>query len=255
MKLFHGTREELIAAAIISFCFGSALGLFAAIQLEDQVNVIAALLAAGVGAYIAFWLNGIRAKEETNKRNVQAANYAIFNLHTIRNSFITFRNQFIDPERNSPIRYVSIEASLGFDNWCKEFDFESLSFLLNSNDPSVLYNLYQLQTEVSSTIDQIKERNRIHYEKVQPIMSDAGLHQGSTATKEEIAEVIGSYYVPVLENMTEDMISNVDLIISLSFSRANHIYTLSKATYPKYSHLLIKIPNKPLNSDAKSGAR
>jgi hypothetical protein len=255
MKIFPGKNEKLLTATIIAFCIGISIGLVASLNLSDRVNAIATLLAAGVGAYIAFYLSDLRRKKDIIERNIAASNLALFNLISMHNSFVKYRNQFIDPERNSPIRYISILPSIGFEKWGHQFEYNSLGFLLGSDNPNILYELYEVQIETTTTVDHILERNRIHYEIVQQNLSAAGLKQSDRVTEEQLSEAIGDYYVNVLKNMTEDMISNVDSLISLYKQKADSLHRTTKLMYPNSTITFMRPLNKSLNCDAKSGAR
>ena len=103
------------------------------------------LAVATFGLIVATWWADSRRRSddrvEKAKRNVGAANNAIFEIIRFYNKALNFKEQVLDEQRQSPIRHFLLRPASGVIWQSCRIDFSSLSFLFESNDPNVLGTL------------------------------------------------------------------------------------------------------------------
>jgi len=248
MKVFPGKNEQVITTSIFSFVFGLALGLIVNLHSEDLIVGIITLIAAFSGAYFAFKFNERSARRELIENNVKAANKAIFNLISIYNSLGGYRRQYISPFIDNPLRHFAIQPSIGFQKWMKEFDFDDLIYLVESQNPNILNELFEIQAEVITTIDLVEERNEIHYRKIQPAMTKAGIKQGDDVKESQFNSILEEYDISLVKNYTDDLINVVDNILARAEKLIQLMQEINIKMYPTEKIIGMKKLNKPIHA-------
>lgn len=245
LKVFPGDNERVIAFSILAFCAGSVLGIMTSTGSEYMVDGIVTLVTAFSGAYFAFRLNEYRRRETIKESNVNAANRAIFNLIKIYNCFGGYKRQFLQPEIDNPLKYVTVRPSIGFQIWMEDFDFDSLIYLVNSEEPNIVNELFEIQSEVRSTIEFLELRNALHYEKVQPKLEEAGFTGDHTVTREYINGIISERLASEMEELTETIIEFTDTIINKTESLISKMYDINSKLFKGKAIVKMKKLKKP----------
>lgn len=241
MKLFYGKHEELLFLLIIAFCLGLLFGILSGIKLELLSRVVITLSGTFFGAFLAYKLANRNEKNKEIKTNVKSCNLAIFKLTRTYNAFQGYKNQFINPFRESPARHIEILPSIGLGLWDIEIDFESLSYLINSNEPNIISELASLQDEMNSTREMIKIRDGLHFEKVQAKMSAAQFVDGADITKQQIIEIIGHSTYVTLQKLTDDAIEFVDSICEKTRPLIERLHEVNKVMYRTHSIATMRV--------------
>jgi len=148
------------------------------ILLQPALSALATLAAAFFGARYAFRLQGRAQARRTVEERVAAGNRAIFVPICQFNTLKTFQNQIIDPIRDDPGAFLNMRASLPFSHDNLTVDFDSLSFLLETNHRQILGELFIEEERFRSAIQAINERSRIHLHICQPLLERAGVVEG-----------------------------------------------------------------------------
>lgn len=135
-----------VVLMIVLFFAGAFLAAFAEdISLLPFVNTLTAplatLVAAFFGAKYAFKLQAKQKQEETDRLNVEAGNKVIFQLIRLYKKFSAIRNQFIEEHRNNPGRRYFIMPIAGLEINDPHINYDSLSFIFNSGELSILDEL------------------------------------------------------------------------------------------------------------------
>jgi hypothetical protein len=205
------------------------------ILLQPALSALATLAAAFSGARYAFHLQGqARARWPVEDR-VAAGNRAIFVLIRQFNTLKTFQTQIIDPVRDDPGAFLNIRASLPFSYDSLTVDFDSLSFLLETNHRQVLGELFIEEERFRSAIQAINERWRIHLNICQPLLEGVGIIEGGEYTPEQIQAALGHCLVLQLKRAMDAVVQHVDKTVESSLAVGEKLYTVQKSLFPKHS--------------------
>lgn len=218
-----------------------------ALDWEMLSRISIPLITSFSGAGFAFLLND-RAKARQNVRDkVAAINRAQFMLIVQANELRNFRTKAIERFRDDPARHINIVPSPSFQDDSPTLDIDSLSFLLETNDRHLLFELMVERQRFREALKAINERSRIHLNEVQPILSKAGVREGNAYKSSVIVEALGESLHLSLHRATNDMIEHVDLSIDSSESLQERIYSAMKQRFRKHSIIYsqpVEMPGK-----------
>jgi hypothetical protein len=249
MKIFPSKHEKLITAVIFSFLIGLCIGLITKVQAKELFVGLITLFAAFAGAYSAFALQNKKQQLELETARVEAGNKAIFNLINCCNTFLNFKNQFIEPFINEPGRFLAIPPSVEFKGKAN-FDFDSLTYLFELEDPNIVGELSSFQAKVESTILLILQRSQMHINTVQPTLEKAGFVEGQDITNQKIEQILGQRLIAMMQQRTDQMVEGVESIITESENLIDKLHSLYVKNYKGYKVLKMQKLNKA-NSHGK----
>lgn len=133
---------------------------------------VATLLAAYFGARFAFSHQGRRDVKLRVDEEVAAFNSALFGLVRIISTFKGYSAQIL-PHPNFPDQaHLTTPPLIGYTRPKIEFDFKSLGFILQSNDPDILSDVDSLERSATTSINICLERSRVHIEQLQPFINE-----------------------------------------------------------------------------------
>ncbi len=247
MTIFPSSNERLITVSIFAFIFGVILGLALVngkVDFSTLISAVTTLLAAYFGARFAFKLQSQREDRVRIKEEVTAGNRAIFEIIRTYNKFCAVRSQFIDPFRSHPLKHYFILPASGLDHHKTYFDYDSLSFILDSKDPNILTSLASYELEANSTVEAINHRSKLHFEVVQPAIEEAAKKHGEKMTEEQIDIGVGIRNRQLIAMATDSMIECVDDVIQASESQIAKLNELLKDKYKGHGVLKMEILNK-----------
>lgn len=201
-------------------------------SLEILVASIATLAAAYFGAKYAFKLQNEREKQASDAIDVKAANSVIFELARTYNKFTAIKKQFIDPHRNDPERHLVIMPVAGMSWEPPKFNYDAISFLFRSSDPNLLGTLSLVEQEITSTLDFIKERSRMHVEVLQPAVERLSERIGEQVTLRQIEDELGKRLAATLRLTTTFMIEGVDDVLAGCKQHIAQIKSQTQQMYP-----------------------
>jgi hypothetical protein len=216
-------------------------------QLADTVvSGLVTLVAAFVGAWYAFRLSDRDRARQTEREQVAAVNRAQFVLIQQFNGLKMIQSQIIEPVRQHPGRSVAMRPVLPVVGPPVRLDCDSLSFLLETDDRELLFNLLIEQQRFDAALQIMNERSRLHLEVLQPRLATAGIREGEDYSREAVVDAVGNELVVRLERATADAIEHVDKTIESCPVLIAEFYRAMKLRFPK--HVVIRLaPEGPSN--------
>ena len=240
------------AWAFAGFSFGKTIESSSVFPLIDYLfTPITTLFAAFGGSWYAFKLQDTKAKKDADERDVKAANNAIFELTRWHKKLHAFRSQFIADHLDSPWRHIFIMPVAGMSLDQPKFDYDSLAFIFKSKNPNLLGTLSLAELEISSTIDVILQRSKMHVEILQPAVEEVEKRfEGRPFPPEEVEKQLGPRNSKVLKMLTDYIISGVtDSLVAIR-KHIDLIQTETKSIYP--DHVVIGMTDPPSVASAKA---
>lgn len=202
--------------------------------LPFKISDATTLVAAFAGAWAAYWLQSKKTDREERRKQVAAAQWSLFCLFQKHNALRNYKNQFIDPFRNQREKSIAIQPNINeIYNKIYDFDFKSISFLIEQKYNKELAHLSILQERFSSVFSLIEYRSKIHLNEIQPKMESAGFIEGKTYLKDEIQSMTGNVNFQIIERITVDMIQSVDKTLEDSIHVKNMIRAIYQKIFPE----------------------
>ncbi|WP_428633427.1 hypothetical protein [Sedimenticola sp.] len=216
MTIFPSAHERTITIAILSFCFGLSFGvavLGTGITANDVVPALFTLIAAFVGAWVAFALEAKSRKYERREIQLESANKLLFALSERLSSLRVFQHDFIDPVREKTSRMFEMQPFALYRDPQSKLDAQSVAFLFQSKYKPLLLGLNAVNDMFNSAVDAIRVRSDIHLNTIQPLLEQAGFVLGQGITSEQIHQAVGDRNYHVLRTSTDILIDQVDNFI------------------------------------------
>lgn len=240
-----------IAFMIAGFLFCKMVDTASVFPFLDYLFApITTLFAAFGGAWYAFKLQDVKTKKDANERDVKAANNVIFELTRWHKKFHAFRRQFIVEHIDDPWRHILIMPVTGMSPDHPKFDYDSLAFIFKSKNPNLLGTLSLAELEISSTIDVILQRSKMHVEILQPAAEAVEKRFEGTFPPDEIEKQLGARNSQVLRMLTDYVVSGVTGSLATIRKHIDLIQAETKAIYP--DHVVIGMTDPPTVTEAKA---
>ena len=204
---------------------------------------LATLMAAYFGAKYAFDLQNEKEKEEIKKKNIVNGNMTIFNLTRMINKLLDYQHQIIDPVRDKATSFLEMRPTSHSERDYISLNLESLSFLIETEDPNILGELSVEESRYQSALDAINERSIIHRNEVQPLLEKQGIVERGAYTFEMIEAAIGNRLYTILKRSTEQVIDHVDTTLECAYKISNKLSKVLRQKYP--NEKIINIANPP----------
>jgi hypothetical protein len=220
-----------------AFILGASAGWFAKagdvnFLFTHYVPALVTLLAAYFGAKHAFDFQSNREKHEQRKKSIVSGNLAIFKLSDMLDTLLSYRNEIIEPARNKPISFLEMNATIPQVREHISIDFDSLAFLLGTDDKNVLGEVARDVARYNEAFVSINERSRVHRYEVQPALASAGFVSGGSYSVEDIIGVLGEPLYQTLCNATNQVTDNVDSTIDSMGATATKLTTSLREQFP-----------------------
>lgn len=211
--------------------------------IDYFLTPIITLFAAFGGSWYAFKLQDAKAKKDSDERDVKAANNAIFELTKWHKKFHAFRKQFIVEHIDNAWRHILILPVTGMASDHPKFDYDSLAFIFKSKNPNLLGTLNLTELEISSTIDVILQRSKMHAEILQPAVEEVEKRFEGPFSPAEVENQIGARHSQVLKMLTDYIVSGVTDSLSAIRKHIDLIQSETKKIYPE--HVVIGMIDPP----------
>ena len=177
----------------------------------DIVNPLTTLVAAFAGSWAAFRFQTYERNTETDKRNIAAANRALFILLQQANGLRLFQVDFIIPFRDDPARSLNIRPTFSFEEMELKFDLRELEFLLGTTQThQLLMDILLEERRFAECIRVINARSKFHFDIVQQKLNAAGISEGRPCTREDILAALGEFDFLHLQRLTDDVVRSTD---------------------------------------------
>lgn len=179
----------LLSVAIVTILFLVIAD--GSIGVKDLASGLFALLGTFVGALLAFRLEEGKEKSKESVARKAALNRAIVVLGYQHNEVRTYRDLVARYKTDIELAF-SFPASQPPERIDVVQKFDDLTFLLNSNEPQVLFELIIEQIRFDQVLQSIRHRNAFYVEKVQPALSAEGLNNRQVSNV-ELKQRLGEY--------------------------------------------------------------
>jgi len=176
---------------------------------ENLTEFITRALATLVGVVVGFGLAWLRQKSDERRDRIERFKTALFILIQQRVFLRNLEAQSLRPHHQSPIRAYAIQPILAAPP-ASAFDVKPLAFLLTSGDAELVNHLALAEAKYQSIIVLLEARNKVHYAFQEKLSTSSYAKAGSEGTLEDIRTVAGLAMARQLEQMTDDLINNVD---------------------------------------------
>ena len=219
------------------------LAILEKIATTDIINPLTTLVAAFAGSWAAFRFQMYERNSETEKRNISAANRALFILLQQANGLRLFQVDFIIPFRDDPARSLRIRPTFSFEETALKFDLKELEFLLGTTlTHQLLMDLLLEERRFAECIRVINARSKFHFDVVQKKLNTAGISEGKPYTRADILAVLGEFDFLHLQRLTDDVVRSTDrsvrtLIEIKDRLRAELIRRFPKAHFLDFEHI------------------
>lgn len=211
------------------------------IWLSFFSNAVGAAFGALAGATGAFWLEVARQRREKKRKNVGAANRALFVASQYLNELVQYRRDYVRPakagitsgEHLRPVRPRSVLRP--------SIDLDSLAFLNEIGSEQLLFNLFIEQQRVVQLFDSIEDYSRTHVLEIQPKLAAADVPSGADMTKDDFVRLVGADLVGRLESDNKYVMDNIDENIRSLKATMNELQVKIGSTYKKAVVLQIEL--------------
>lgn len=209
-------------------------------EWKDLLAILTTLFATFAGAWAAFALEGRRTKHEEQKKNVGAANRALYTVFNLWNFLEQCRKEVLEPFRAKPDDWLNLAANPTLATGECKFQVADLQFLLETPHAEVLAKLLLEEQRFAIAVDLIRARSALTLEKVFPAMAAAGIKVGQSAPLDLVEHALGIDVVHQLKQLTSAIYSNVDEDLNSLMATHQELRQTMKALYPEQKFLRIE---------------
>jgi hypothetical protein len=196
------------------------------------ISAVATLVASFTGAGFAFLLANWSRKRQERTSSAKAGNRAMFMLWRQWNELRLFQTQIINPERNHPVRFITLLPNPETDYGDLRFDFDGLAFLLDTEYRECLMEVSVAENKFRRTVQLLDMRSQIRQE-VAPLLEQAGIREGGEYTANAIIAVLGERRSGELVSITNDAIAHVDDTVTSIKTVGDRLHNALNKLYPK----------------------
>jgi len=203
-----------------------------------------------IGALYAFRLTERKEKNEERSKQVHALKKAFFIVGRQLNAVQSIRDE-IAPYSTPEKRLFGCRAAMPPNYSDLRVDFESLSFLLDSENPDLLFRLSVEQDCFDATMRAISLRAQYYVDQFQPAWVASGIMPG-IITQEDARIKIGELVFDSAAYYTESMFEALDKS-ALGLQRIlDEFRDFSTRLYPGEKFLRFRLKSKDLSDGTKS---
>ncbi len=193
------------------------------------------LCATLVGALVAFQLQNSRENRKETKRRISALNLALFTLIRQINALANFIED-LEPLKNDVSRCFKVQPWQSNKYEDIKFNFEELSFILDSDNPNILHYLLIEQERFEQTLKTIQLRSEYQVNIIQPILESANIGN-KRLPFEEIEKILGKYKLEGIILATDKVYEHVYKTFESSSEFSKNLHKFAKQQYPKIKFL------------------
>jgi hypothetical protein len=188
------------------------------------------LAATFAGALSAYHLQNRREKIKEEKKKISDLNIALFTLLRQMNALASVKKD-LDKYRDDKSRFFKLPPLQTNSYSDIRFDFQSLAFMLVSDDPNILHHLLVEQERFQQAIDAIKIRSEYQVKTIQPLL-EAGDIGNKQVTWAEAEAAIGKYKLEGLVRGTDQVYYHVDESFNSSKNMLASLHASAKKQFP-----------------------
>jgi hypothetical protein len=201
----------------------------AKILSDLAIAAVGAFFGTGAGAFVALYGDRKRRSEQREERHVGAANLAILQLGRACDFLSQYQREVIDPDRNSPIRWLLMARKILGVSDSIRVDLETLGYLFKSSDPNV-------PSAVAIEFERFEATLRL-IEQVKNLLAEAHVrmeerHIIEGATRQEIEGASGQKIVTQMRTLTDSIIDHVGRSLPSINDTAKRLHAATRELYP-----------------------
>ena len=197
-------------------------------------STLTTLMAAFFGAWFAFRFQESKNKKLELKGKKAALNKALFIIFRQFNELMFIKNK-IDQCRNIPIRAFSMPANISSNNNIVLNDHE-LSFLLETDQPDLLFKLLVEHDRFKQAIVAYDMRTKLHINEIQPALEKYNLIDRNVSL-EEFQDKLGQRLFISAVKITDSLFQHIDETIISHEEFGKVLFDFSKKMFPKDSFI------------------
>lgn len=241
MTVFPNSSDKLIASVAVAFSVGVLVGLFVSISsavAPHWLQALVTLSAAFFGAGFAFLLQNRHEKKEQIRRNVEAANRAIFTIYTIWRIQKSYQKDVVDPVRDCQDIWLLLKATPATKFGRTSFDVGTLDFLLSSKHAQVYSDLMMEEESRFEILTQLIDfRTEIDVKNLRPAIERMGIRWREDINIADVETELGPDLASKLTQATHDIVKHVDEKVSCLKCIYPRFIVAVKGIYPMQESL------------------
>jgi hypothetical protein len=238
----------VFAAALNNF-----MSFLQALTLKDVAVALWAPFSIFVGAWMAFYFNNRRTKQERIDKEITEGNLAISVLAQFYNQQLQYRRDYVDPHKEAPDAWFKIMAGPPLDSISVELNRNNLGFLLQSNG-SVWQQIVLEERRFYLVKALIDQRNALLV-KGWAKLEQAGIKHGSSLKLSELEAILGPALYQQLQQMGIALIDQVTQNVTSSLDAINALRAELLRTYPKRKFIGVVTAPPPDSRETDSTRR
>jgi hypothetical protein len=250
MKNYKEYKPEflglLIAIGILNLWYLSGIAVEEAIipkNYDHLLRLVTVAVGGFIGAYSAFWLKKSEESNKTQREKKLALDRCLFNIGQQRNAIEMIVKDF-DKFKTPMTRAFNLRAIKPPNYDGLRQDINTLSFILESDDPLLLMDITIEQQCFEQGMHAIELRNNFYVERLQPEIAFKQLHkQGKEFNYLEAEKELGEYFFRSAIDYSNNM-------YDLTYENRNKLKDLSekllefcKKEFPNEKFVVLKFPD------------
>ncbi len=217
---------------LVSFLLLSDLTLLKIINLSNIIIVITAFGGALSGAWGAYKLQIYKEKEKREKEKISALNKALFILLRQINAMEIFKRDLaVHIAEDKIVRAFNLPSWKTNSYNDLKFNFEELSFILDTEDLNLLHELFILQECFEQAIETINQRTIFITNKIAPEFELKEIDITSL-TAEKFKKIINANNVNNLVFLTNNMYEHIYKTREELEDIEKKFFNFAKSQYP-----------------------
>ena len=231
---------NILFITLVSFLLLSDLIFVKAINSSNIITVVTAFAGALSGAWGAYKLQINKENKKEEKQKINSLNKALFILLRQINAMTMFKIDLEKVQEEDPIvRAFQIQPWKPNPYNDLKFNFEELSFILDTEDLNLLHELFIVQESFEQAIETINQRSIYFINKVTPEMELKDIDNKKLTINELKTEmdinkinglVLGTDYMYIHVYGTYQQLEDVEL----------KLFNFAKSQYPKQKFIRVE---------------
>ncbi len=225
--------QKLYSILVLTTIFAIGIAVYTGkLDMKDLGTGLVALLGTVVGATLAFRLNENREHEHEHNAHRTALNRALFVIARQWNAISSLSKE-IEPYNTPFDRAFNLPAIKPPPYKDLTFQFETLDFLLDSNEVNTLHRLSVEQERFHQVIASLDIRNEFYLREVQPEIAKLRLN-GKSVTQDQAQSILGERLFGTATNGAETFRSHIKDSMKSLREMHKELWDVAKRLYPEH---------------------
>jgi len=231
---------NILFITLVSFLLLSDLIFVKAINSSNIITVVTAFAGALSGAWGAYKLQINKENKKEEKQKINSLNKALFILLRQINAMTMFKIDLEKVQEEDPIvRAFQIKAWKPNPYNDLKFNFEELSFILDTEDLNLLHELFIVQESFEQAIETINQRSIYFINKVTPEMELKDI-DNKKLTIDELKTEMDNNKIDGLVYATDNMYEHVYGTYQQLEDVELKLFNFAKSQYPKQKFIRVE---------------